>query len=113
MYRKDYFEAIDLAVNCIQDRFQQAGYIVYKNLEQLLLKASINSDFSAEFTFVTSFYGEDLQAESLRAQLLTFAIEFKRVFSETSSKHTVYDIKKFFFHYLQPRKVFCVRSALC
>ncbi len=77
LYRKDYFEAIDLAVNCIQHQFQQAGYEVYKNLEQLLLKAAISSDFSAEFTFVTSFYGEDLQAESLRAQLLTLAIEFK------------------------------------
>ncbi len=36
---------------------------MYKNLEQLFLKAAISSNFSAEFTFVTSFDGEDLQAE--------------------------------------------------
>ena len=33
MYRQHYIEAIDLAVNCIQDRFQQPGYEVYRNLE--------------------------------------------------------------------------------
>lgn len=32
-YRQHYFEAIDLAVNSIQDRFQQPGYQVYQNLE--------------------------------------------------------------------------------
>ena len=37
-------------------------------------------DFSVEYTFVTSFYGDDLQTETLHAQLLTFATEFKRVF---------------------------------
>ena len=77
MYRQHYIEDIDLAVNCIQDRFQQPGFEVYRNLEQLLLKASQNFDFSAEFTFVTSFYGDDLQTETLHAQLLTFATEFK------------------------------------
>ena len=97
MYRQHYIEAIDLAVNCIQDRFQQPGYEVYRNLEQLLLKASQNLDFSAEFTFVTSFYGDDLQTETLHAQLLTFATEFKRVFSpENNSKPTIFDIKKYF-----------------
>ena len=65
MYRQHYTEAIDLAVNCIRDRFQQSGYEVYRNLEQLLLKASQNLDFSAEFTFITSFYRDDLQTETL------------------------------------------------
>ena len=39
-FRQLYFEAVDLAVNCIQDRFQQPGYKVYSNLEQLILKAA-------------------------------------------------------------------------
>ena len=33
-------EAIDLAINCIKDRFQQPGYTVYCQLENLLLKAA-------------------------------------------------------------------------
>lgn len=39
-YRRQYFEAIDLAVSSIQDRFDQPGYAIYRNLEALLLKAS-------------------------------------------------------------------------
>ena len=46
MYRKYYFEVIDLAACCIQNPFQQAGYEVYKHLEELLLKASQDMDFS-------------------------------------------------------------------
>ena len=34
LYCQHYFEAIDL-VNCIKDRFEQPGYEVYRNLEQL------------------------------------------------------------------------------
>lgn len=36
-YRQHYFEAIDLAINCIQAWLQQPGYQFYSNLEQLLL----------------------------------------------------------------------------
>ena len=50
--RQLYFEAIDLAVNCIQDRFQQPDYKVYSNLEQLILKAAEGEDITAELDFV-------------------------------------------------------------
>ena len=39
-FRQHYFEAIDLTVYCIKDRFHQPGYLVYSHLEQLLLKAA-------------------------------------------------------------------------
>ena len=38
-FKRCYFEAIDLIVNCIQDRFDQPGYRIYHLLETLLLKA--------------------------------------------------------------------------
>ena len=32
-FRQHYFEAFDLAINCIQGRFNQPGYQIYCNLE--------------------------------------------------------------------------------
>ena len=55
LYCLYYFEAIDLVVNCIKDRFEQPGYEVYRNLEQLLLKACQKEDTTSEFDFVCSF----------------------------------------------------------
>ena len=37
LYRQHHYEALDLIINCIKDRFDQPGYRVYKNLENLLL----------------------------------------------------------------------------
>ncbi len=95
-FRQHYFEAIDLAVNCIQDRFKQRGYQVYQYLELLLLKASENEDYKTEFDFVTSFYGDDLQPDNLRAQLVTFGIEFQRSCDLGERKPDIFDIKKYF-----------------
>ena len=39
LYRQQYFEAIDLIVTCIEDRFNQPGYKTYQSLQSLLLKA--------------------------------------------------------------------------
>ena len=35
---EEYFGAVELAVTSIKDRFDQPGYAVYRNLEELLLK---------------------------------------------------------------------------
>jgi hypothetical protein len=51
-FRQHYFEALDLAVNCIKDRFDQPGYKVYSNLEQLLLKVIEGADVTTELDFV-------------------------------------------------------------
>ena len=32
-YRKSYFEAIDFIISSIQERFDQPGYRMYKNIE--------------------------------------------------------------------------------
>ena len=38
LYRQQYFEALDLVVKCVKDRFNQPGYQVYRHLEDVLLK---------------------------------------------------------------------------
>ena len=44
MYRQNYFEAMDLVINCVKNRFDQPGYKVFRNVEELLVK-SVRSDF--------------------------------------------------------------------
>lgn len=68
-YRQIYFEALDLVISGIQDRFNQPGYILYQNLEELLVKAANKKDYSAELQHVLSFYGDDFKEEELRTQL--------------------------------------------
>ena len=46
-YRRQYFEALDLAISGIRKRFDQPGYAVYKNLEWLLVTAANQQCFQA------------------------------------------------------------------
>ena len=43
-YRMLYFEAIDLAIEAITERFDQPGYRIYNNLENLILKTCKEQD---------------------------------------------------------------------
>lgn len=95
-FRQHYFEAIDLIINCIKDRFQQPGYIVYSHLEQLLLKAAENKDIKEELEFVCKFYEDDLDQENLKAQLFTFGIEFQLTRGDSSTPNDIFDIKNYF-----------------
>ena len=79
VYRPQYFEALDLAVTCIQERFDQPGYRVLQNIEDLLIKASqpgTTADFVTELEFVCKFYGEDLHKDRLTVQLETLQAHF-------------------------------------
>jgi len=70
LFRQTYFEAFDLAINCITDRFNQPGYKTDGVIEQLFLKACADSDdnYEEELSFVTEFY-DDLHAANLQSQL--------------------------------------------
>ena len=68
-YRQNYFEAIDLAVTSIEDRFNQPGYLIYQNLEELLTKSANKEDYTTELQEVLAFYGDDFDASELSTQL--------------------------------------------
>ena len=59
-YRIQYFEALDLAVTSIQDRFDQPGYATYrfKILSPFFFKVANQTDYSTELQEVVSFYGD-------------------------------------------------------
>ena len=68
-YRCVYFEALDLTINCIENRFDQPGYQIYSRLESLLGKAANKLDYEEDIDFVIKFYGEDLSKDRLKVQL--------------------------------------------
>ena len=70
MYRATYFEAIDLITTGIKSRFDQPGYKLYTNLENLLTKSCKGEPFDSEFKAVTEFYGSDFKPADLRCQLI-------------------------------------------
>ena len=101
-YRQLYYEAIDNIVNGLRNRFEQPGYKVYCNLEQLLTKACQGKDFEEEFQFICTFYKDDFQSEFLRAQLLTLGVGFERAYKEvhgaqhSTTNITIFDIRDYF-----------------
>ncbi len=76
-FAKYYYETIDNTTYCIANHFDQSGYKIYCNLEQLLIKASNQSDFEDELKIVCDFHKDDFDSYNLKAQLVTFGVEFQ------------------------------------
>jgi len=51
-----YFEALDLVIMAIKERFDQPGFKVYCNLQELVTKAAKGEKYDKEYDFVVSFY---------------------------------------------------------
>ena len=91
LYRAIHYEALDLIVSLIKDRFDQRDYNVYMNCEQLHLKAAAGGDvYKDEFLTVTSFYGSDFDPRELEAHLSTFTHNIPRVENVTLSNVLAY-----------------------
>ena len=67
-YQQIYFEALDLSIASITNRFDQPGFKIYSGME-LLFKACKGEDCEAELTVVCNVYGEELSRQSLEPQL--------------------------------------------
>ena len=83
-YRRQYFEVIDYVIARIKERFEQPGYGMCRNLEELLLNAANQQPFADQFEKVTSFYKDDLDPFLLKAQLQTLGTAVPQS-SETGS----------------------------
>ena len=76
-YRLIYFEALDYAISSIKYRFDQPGFQVYKNLEELLVRAANKQDYSTELKDVLALYGDDFNESDLTTQLQIFSTSFE------------------------------------
>ena len=91
-YRQQYYEALDLIISSINDRFDQPGYKIYKQLEDLLLKAIRKEDIEDCIAAVTSFYHSDINAAQLRLHLDILASNFP---NDDGVSASVIDIKDY------------------
>ena len=69
VYHLIYFECLNLVVSCIRDRFNQPGYAVLRQLEDLLLKAVKGECYQEELGFVMQLHKNDITHSSLDTQL--------------------------------------------
>ena len=72
-YRQIYFESIDTTMATISNRFNQADYDIYARLEQVILLAATNRDYTNEVEGVVDFYGDDFNKSELETQLEVFS----------------------------------------
>ena len=72
-----YFEAMDVVIQCINDRFDQPGYKMYSGLETLLLKGCKQLDYQHKLDLVKSLYDKDLNYQNLEIQFQTIASSVK------------------------------------
>ena len=79
-------------MNVIQARFDQPGFKMYRNLQDLLLKAFKGDDYRECLNHVTSLYHDDLDAQQLQLQLEILQANFGLV-DKTSV--TVCDIRDY------------------
>ena len=68
-YRQIYYEALDLVIEAIYSRFNQLGYKVYRNVEDLVLNACHVCRYDTELSNVCDFYMDDISKMQLQAQL--------------------------------------------
>ena len=95
-YCQVYYEVIDNTIGCLKDRFDQPGYRLYMNLEQLLTNAILQKDFTSQLQLVCEFYGDDLDRDLLQFQLLTFRINFQATFEGNLTTVTIFDVLEYF-----------------
>ena len=67
-YRQIYFEAIDLMMNAIDQRFDQPSFDTYAKMESLLIKTLNSQDKSEELKFMEKLYNDDVNISVLTAQ---------------------------------------------
>ena len=92
-YRQLYYEAIDNSIECLKKRFDQPGYHMYCNLEQLLIKAGMKENYELHFKTVCDFYKDDIKPEILQVQLVTFGTSFQNFIKDR--RPTVFDIRDY------------------
>lgn len=76
-YRRVYFEAIDLMVNAIDNRFNQPSFDVYAKMKSLLVKCLNCQDYSTDLHFLVTNYGEDVHVRTLNVQLEIYKMLLK------------------------------------
>ena len=91
-FRQIYYEAFDLIISCITDRFDQPGYQIYHKVQGLILKAAKQQDYQNDLDFIISHYGDDFDAALLKTHIEVFSSNMQ----SESQDVTLSDVIEFF-----------------
>ena len=61
VYRRIYFEALDLIVSSIEERFDQPSFKAYSNMESLLIGVLSLQDVSSQMDYMKENYANDVR----------------------------------------------------
>ena len=61
VYRKIYFEALDLIVSSIEERFDQPSFKAYSDMESLLIGVLSSQDVSSQINYMKENYADDVR----------------------------------------------------
>ena len=77
-FRQIYFNAIDTVTAWIKRRFDQPGYKIYDQVDQMLVNAANGKPFEKNLDDVVDFYKDDLDKFQLETQLNLLPVQFGR-----------------------------------
>ena len=100
-----YYEALDLVIQAVTERFDQPGYRVIQNLEECQLNARLGQDYSEQLDFVCSFYGQDLNKHQLTAQLSLLKATFDEIDPSQKDITTMHEMVKVLSDMPQAQKI--------
>lgn len=94
LYRQKYYEAIDLIVACIEDRFNQPSYAKYHLLDSLLIKACLHEEIESDVKIVCEFFHDDFDKDLLITLLQALGVQFQDHLAHISHVN-VFDVKDY------------------
>ena len=91
-FRQQYYEALDLVISGIKERFDQPGYKLYEQLEDLLVKSIKGENYDDCLTAVTAFYTTDFDPAQLKLHLAVLSSNFP---ADLCGSVTVLDVRDY------------------
>ena len=76
-FKAIYFEAIDAVHKALKERFGQPSFIIFSNVEQLLLKSINGKIYQKEYDNFVSVYADDVETTALPSELLILHTMFE------------------------------------
>ncbi len=97
-YRRIYYEAIDILIQSIGDRFDQEGYKIHSVMESLFYKLMKKENYQEELRKIAEVYGNDLNIANLETQLLVLSS------SIPEDVHDIHTLRKYIQHLLSAER---------
>lgn len=84
-----------MAIASIQQRFDQPGFVVYQNLQELLTKAAKKECYQQQYDYIISFYKDDFNPIRLKTQLDLLGTQLSDSDNSSQGHLTFFDVVNF------------------